>query len=372
MLGIFEQEIEHYLLLVVIQARPLEHAGGDAQPLLFGELAWVAWAVAHRATLVVDFFRWRQGCGGFFPQHRGAIELEKRIVKLDVALGDLGRVKGFGAARIGIGAFADGGDAGVGGGGLRQTAGATAGGQEIDQAIVAAPLAVQLRPGPFVQADHAGHDLVGHPCPDHQRAPCVVQLDQIAIANAVGLGILHADGQRLARLHGVALAQFFRVVQLRVQPPVGVGADHMHLALFGVAQVLAWLLPGRHGGHIGDGHLGDGGGIHLDLAAVGVQRVLFGVGAKIAMAHPLVCLGRHRNACHAIGPELLERGVFGGSAGRVGVFDVVHGGLALGEGIFHPKQLRQAAEDFKIIQRIVLRRDDLLHCIHLVDAVGAC
>ena len=29
-------------------------------------------------------------------------------------------------------------------------------------------------------------------------------LDQIAITNAVGLGILHADGQRLARLHGVA------------------------------------------------------------------------------------------------------------------------------------------------------------------------
>ena len=48
--------------------------------------------------------------------------------------------------RFGVGAFAQAGQAGVDRGGLVQDAGAVTGVEEVDLAIVAAPLLVELRP----------------------------------------------------------------------------------------------------------------------------------------------------------------------------------------------------------------------------------
>lgn len=51
--------------------------------------------------------------------------------------------------------------------------------------------------------------------------------------------------------------------------------------------------------------------------------------------------------------------------------DVVHRLHPFGEAQLHTAQLGQPPEDLEIVQRIALRRDDLLHRIELVDVVGA-
>ena len=79
----------------------------------------------------------------------------------------------------------------------------------------------------------------------------------------------------------------------------------------------------------------------------------------------------YRNTGHTLGPEFVERRVFGGATGFVSDLDVVHLRLAFGEGIFDAAERGQAAEYLKVVQRVMLRRDDLFHRIDLVDAVRA-
>ena len=327
--------------------------------------------MADGAALVEDLLALAHGGRGFCTQCGGTIECVELRVEGDVALRDGGRLEGLAATRVRIGAFAQAGQAGVGGGGLGELAGAAVGGDEVDQAVVAAALAVQLRPRALVDAHHAGHDLVGNLGAHHQRAALVVQFDQIAVLDAALFGIGAADGERLARLDLVQLAYRLGIGNLRMQAVVGVGAYHVHLVRLGVAQIFGRRQELGHGRHVVQTHLVDGGGIHLDLAARGMQRVLGGVCAEFGMAHPLPCLLGHLDGGMAFFPELGEGGVLDRRGFLVGLPDVIHRFETFGKGKLDAAQGGQAAEDLEIIQRIAHRGDQLLHGKHLVDAVGA-
>ena len=186
------------------------------------------------------------------------------------------------------------------------------------------------------------------------------------------LGIFNADGQWFTGLHGVTLTQPLRIVHLRMQAPVRVRTHHMHLPGTRITQVFARLLPLGHGWHVWNVHLRNRGRVHLDPATARVQWVFHGIGTEVTVTHPLMRFRRNRYRCHAIGPKLIERRMLGRATGFIGSTHIVHGRFAFSESVFDTKQHGQAAKNFKIIQSIMLGRNDLLHGIHLVDAVGTC
>ena len=89
------------------------------------------------------------------------------------------------------------------------------------------------------------------------------------------------------------------------------------------------------------------------------------------MSNPAIGCGRRGEGDFAFLPELLEGHELRGRTVLVGGLDVIHRLHPFGEGQLHTAQLGQPPEDLEIIQRITLRGDDLLHCIELVDVVGA-
>src|SRR5690606_14691772 len=95
-----------------------------------------------------------------------------------------GQILGF---RVGTLAYA--GQASVGTCGLAKPAGRDAWRNHIDRPAVATPFAVKLNPTSLLQACHAFHDLIRDPGPADHRAALVVQLDKIAIVDAIGLRI---------------------------------------------------------------------------------------------------------------------------------------------------------------------------------------
>ena len=148
-------------------------------------------------------------------------------------------------------------------------------------------------------------------------------------------------------------------------------ADHVHLTLLRIAQILGRLQPFGHGRAVRQIHLLDGGRIHLDAARGCVQRILHRIGAEIRMSNPAIGRCRGGEGDFAFLPEILEGHELRGRTVLVGGLDVIHRLQPFGESQLHAAQFGQPTEDLEIVQRITLRRDDLLHRVELVDVVGA-
>src|SRR5699024_7762773 len=150
-------------------------------------------------------------------------------------------------------------------GGLTQAAGGYAGGDHVDGTTVAATLGIQLYPAALFKAGHAFHDLVRDACATNDGATIVIEFDQIAVFDALRLGVLDADQNMLTALN-VLLVAHAGVGHLGVKAMERMRTDHMHLAFLCITQVFDWFQKLGDGGAIGYVGARNGFAVELDLA----------------------------------------------------------------------------------------------------------
>src|SRR5690606_34201555 len=195
----------------------------------------------------------------------------------------------------------------------------------------------------------------------------VVQLDQVAIVDAIGLRIFDTDQHVLTALNVLFVAQL-SVGHLRVQPVVGVWTDHMQLARLGIAQILGRLHQLWTGWAIGDVVVGKRLAIELDFAGYRVQRVVFRVVVEVPVAYPSPHVFGNLQLYVALFPELLKRHIGFGMGVRV--FQHLLQRQPFGELVAHAHQISQSLEDLEVAQAFTYRLDNLTHGVDLVVAVG--
>ncbi len=148
----------------------------------------------------------------------------------------------------------------------------------------------------------------------------------------------------------------------------------MHLAFLGVAQIFGGLQPHRHARAIVQLHVGDGVAEHLDLARLGVQVIVFGIGIEIAMAHPGPRLFRGRLQGIALVPEVFKAGGFGRAGHGIGLLhdvDVFRVGLIFDELRLLVEQVGNTGKNVEIAAAFADWFDHLLHRVDAIVGIGA-